>query len=106
MRRFEVRKFVGRDSWRIDLFLVTTDYQRSAFGRRRSAKLSGADVWTIAPEDLILHKLMAARERDLADIGEILAMTRELDLPYLRRWAQALGVTDGLEERLRRAGLP
>lgn len=105
MRKFEVRKFEGRDSWRIDLFLVTTEYQRSAFGRRRRAKLLGSEVWTIAPEDLILHKLMAARERDLADVAEILAMTRELDLPYLREWSQALKVAETLEDRLKRAGL-
>ncbi len=105
MKKFAVRKFIARDSWRVDVFLVTTEYQQSAFSRRKTAKLLGKDVWTIGPEDLVLHKLVAGRERDLADVGEILALTRDMDLAYLRKWAGVLGVADGLEERLRRAGL-
>ena len=105
MKKFSVRRFQGRDSWRIDLFLVTTEYQRAAFARRRRAKLLGSDVWTIAPEDLVLHKLMAGRERDIADVAEVLGLTRGLDLPYLHKWAATLNIGDVLEERLRRAGL-
>lgn len=59
----------------------------------------------LGPEDLILHKLMAARDRDMADVAEILALTRELDVAYLRRWAPVLAVGDALEDRLKRAGL-
>jgi hypothetical protein len=105
MRKLEVRKFEGRDSWRVDLFLVTTEYQRAAFARRRNAKLLSLVVWTMAPEDLVLHKLMAGRDRDLADVGEILALARDLDLAHLRTWAPRLGVEVLLEDRLRRAGL-
>lgn len=105
MRKLEVRKFEGRDSWRVDLFLVTTEYQHAAFARRRNAKLLSLDVWTMAPEDLVLHKLMAGRDRDLADVGEILALARDLDLAHLRTWAPRLGVEALLEDRLRRAGL-
>ena len=84
---------------------MTTEYQKAAFSRRRSAKLLGRDVWTIGPEDLILHKLVAGRERDLADVAEILALTRDLDMAHLRRWAGTLVVTGLLEDRLRRSGL-
>jgi hypothetical protein len=89
----------------VDIFLVTTEYQRAAFSRRRKAKLLGKDVWAISPEGLIFHKLIAGRERDLADVAEILAITRDLDLAYLRRWAPVLGVASILDGRLGRAGL-
>lgn len=105
MKKVSVHKFIDRDSWRVDIFLVTTEYQRAAFSRRRKAKLLGKDVWAISPEDLILHKLIAGRERDLADVAEILAITRDLDLAYLRRWAPVLGVASILDDRLGRAGL-
>jgi len=105
MKKVSVRKFIDRDSWRVDIFLVTTEYQRAAFSRRRRVKLLGKDVWSISPEDLILHKLIAGRERDLADVAEILAVTRDLDLAYLRRWAQVLGIASILDDRLARAGL-
>lgn len=97
MRKITVRKFLDRDSWRIDLFLVTTEYQAEAFRRRRIAKLLGRDVWTITAEDLILHKLIAGRERDLVDVSEILQLTEAVDLPYLRQWASRLGLAPSLK---------
>lgn len=105
MRKFTVRRFLEGDSWRIDVFLVTTEYQRAAFARRRSAQFFGTQAWTLAPEDLVLHKLVAGRERDLADVAEILALCRDVDASYLRRWGKALGVESLLEDRLRRTGL-
>lgn len=105
MKKVPAHKFIDRDSRRVDIFLVTTEYQRAAFSRRRKAKLLGKDVWAISPEGLILHTLIAGRERDLADVAEILAITRDLDLAYLRRWASVLGVASILDDRLGRAGL-
>lgn len=93
---------MDRDSWRIDIFLVTTQYQEEAFRRRRPAKLLGRDVWTITAEDLVLHKLIAGRERDLVDVTEILQLTENVDASYLREWASKLGLTAQVEERLSR----
>ena len=85
----------------IDLFLVTTDYQREAFSRRRLVAIDDGKVWCMAPEDLILHKLIAGRDRDKADISDLLMFARPLDLGYLRRWAPVLGVQDLLESKIR-----
>lgn len=101
MIKFAVRKFIGHDSWRVDVFRVTTECQRAAFSRRRRARLLGKDVWTIGPEDFTLHKHIAGRERDLADVGGILAFTRDLDLGYLRQSAPALGGFGGASPPVR-----
>lgn len=100
MRKFAVARFVDGREVRVDLFLVTTAYQRDAFGRRLRRKINGGEAWFIAPEDLILHKLIAGRDRDLADISDVLWMNPAVDQDYLRKWAAQLGVTEALERKL------
>jgi hypothetical protein len=54
----------------------------------------------VSAEDLILLKLIAGRTRDRADIDDLLLTRAELDEPYLRRWADTLGVEAKLDEVL------
>jgi hypothetical protein len=63
-------------------------------------QLDGLTAWLVSPEDLILLKLLAARPRDLADIGDVLFTQGQLDKTYLRHWADELGVRAALEEAL------
>lgn len=84
----------------VDIFLVTTPYQREAFSRRRQMAFDGRMLWMISPEDLILHKLIAGRHKDLSDIDDVLLVQGQVDRAYLRKWADALGVTGLLLERL------
>lgn len=90
----------GRPPIDIDLFLVTTEYQRAAFARRRLVEMEDQKIWCMSPEDLILHKLIAGRDRDKADVSDLLMTARPLDLAYLRRWAPVLGVLDLLEAKI------
>ena len=85
----------------VDVFLVTTPYQHEAFRRRRKIEFEGREVWMISPEDLILHKLLAGRFKDLSDIDDILLIQGEPDRAYLRTWAKTLGVEALLDERVR-----
>jgi hypothetical protein len=85
----------------IDLFLVTIEYQRTAFARRRLVKMDDQSIWCMTAEDLILHKLIAGRDRDKADVSDLLMAAQPLDLEYLRRWAQVLGVLELLESKIR-----
>lgn len=56
----------------------------------------------LAPEDVILHKLIAGRPRDLDDIQNILDAAPTLDEAYLEGWAEAWDVLEPWH-RLRRA---
>src|ERR1041384_2139191 len=85
----------------IDLFLVTTEYQRAAVARRREVEMDGEKVWCMSPEDLILHKLIAGRDRDKADVSDLLMAAGPLDFEYLRQWARELGVQALLEAKIR-----
>lgn len=88
----------------VDVFLVSTPYQRVAFQRRRRVKIDDRSAWVLDPADLILHKLVAARPKDLADIQNVLAVQGIPDEPYLREWAHRLGVEAALAEALARLG--
>jgi hypothetical protein len=88
----------------VDLFLVTTPFQRSAFSRRRDVMLGDRRFPVIAAEDLILFKLIAARRKDDADVVDLLTFGGPLDLSYLKRWAARLRVLARLRARAREAG--
>jgi hypothetical protein len=89
----------------VDVFLVTTEYQRVAFSRRVQVRIDNRLVWAIGPADLILHKLVAGRPKDLADIQNVLAVQGLVDPAHLREWSKRLGVEHRLDESLRQAGL-
>lgn len=99
MRKVKIQKYVDAKAWDIDIFVVTTELDRSAFQRRVCAKLDDRTLWFLSAEDIVLYKLIAGRQRDLADINDIIILQTDLDREYLRRWAQRLGLEDALEER-------
>jgi 3-phosphoglycerate kinase len=71
-------------------------YDAEAFSRRLERKLAGFSVKVIAPEDLILRKLIWAREShselQFRDVRNLLEMSEELDRTYLDRWIRKLGL--------------
>ena len=88
----------------VDVFLVTTPYQKAAFERRVRARIDGREAWVLTPADLILHKLVAGRPKDRADIQNLLMTQGVPDPEHLRAWAQRLGVEAALATALTEAG--
>lgn len=80
-------------------FIVRKDepFRLEELSRRRLVSLGGVDVWSASPEDLILSKLVWARESEsefqLRDVRNLLA-SATLDCQYLDRWAASLSVAD------------
>jgi hypothetical protein len=76
-------------------------FRRAEFTRRARVPLAGFDAWIVSKEDLILSKLVWAKDSESElqrrDIRNLL--TSGADLAYLREWALRLGV-DGLLEHL------
>lgn len=89
----------------VDVFLVTTAYQEAAFGRRRRVRIEDREAWTLDPADLLLHKLVAWRPKDRADVQNLLAVQGLPDPLYVQEWAGRLGVTAALHEAVAAAGL-
>lgn len=73
-----------------------TDYRNEEFRRRRHFEIEGVSVCFVAPEDLILSKLVWAREANSEtqrkDVRSIVQSGLDLDWEYIERWAAELGV--------------
>lgn len=93
---------VGELGIDIDVFLSESEFQQSILERRSQHDVAGKLVWLVSPEDLILLKALANRDRDRGDIQDVLFMQGELDRVYMRHWAEKLGALQTLEESLRK----
>lgn len=81
----------------VDLLIAGTPYQQEALHRAvvDVEMVPGAgEVPVLTVEDVIVHKLIAGRYRDLADIEEILETKPSLEEPYIERWAEFWEVLD------------
>ncbi|MGH9481245.1 MAG: hypothetical protein ACRD1L_04050 [Terriglobales bacterium] len=78
------------------------DYRKGEFRRRRAIALDEQEIWMVAPEDLILSKLVWARESrselQLRDVRLLLESVPGLERDYLKRWSARLGVAELLQE--------
>lgn len=89
----------GASRLAVDVLLAKTEYQRGALDRAVPQRLAlGATVPVLAPEDIIIHKLIAGRHTDIDDIERILAADSALDLVYLEQWIDAWDVRDRWEQ--------
>ncbi len=71
---------------RIDFIFSHSEYERQAMERVRRITVGQAAVRFAAPEDVIVHKIVAGRPRDLEDGRSILLKNPSLDRAYIRRW--------------------
>ena len=79
----------------VDLIAVEIEYQREAIRRARHEPVDDSmAVKVLAVEDVLIHKTIAGRYRDDADIESILEAAPELDEAYLDRWLEFWGVKD------------
>ena len=97
MGKVKVARFEGTTLWDVDLFLVRGAFLESALARRRAVRFCGREAWFVAPEDLVLLKLIANRRKDQLDVEEILRISVSLDLAYLKEWARRMGISERLE---------
>jgi hypothetical protein len=73
-----------RDGVRVDLILGLLSFEEEAIRRARPVPVAGRAIRFCTPEDLILHKIISSRERDLADARAVaLRRGASLDLAYL-----------------------
>ena len=95
---------------RVDFILSWSAYEREAITRARDIKIGRVTVKFSSPEDLIIHKIIAGRQRDIEDIQAILlknpAINRTFIKKYLAEFDASLGKDfqrsfQNIEERLR-----
>ncbi len=73
-------------SIRIDLIFSFSPYERQALQRVRKVRIGNTQVCFASIEDLVVHKVLAGRPRDVEDVRSILLKNRGIDLAYVRTW--------------------
>jgi hypothetical protein len=80
---------------RIDLIFSYSPYERQALDRVLRINIGKTSVRFASVEDVVVHKVVAGRPRDLEDVCGILLKNPELDRAYVRHWLTELGQTLG-----------
>ena len=95
---------------KIDVYVnPDTPYDRARLARRQKLPLApGVDAYFVRPEDVILYKLLYARDGGELHLRDVVGIIRvsgpDLDEQYLLEWADRLGVRVGWERARRQAG--
>lgn len=86
---------------RVDFVFSSSDYEAVAMARARPVTVAGRTVAYASPEDLIIHKLVAGRPRDLDDIRSVRLKSPGLDFGYIDTWIAWFERNVGLPMRAR-----
>ena len=76
---------------RLDFIFSHSPYEHQAMPRATTLKIGQTDVRFASPEDLVIHKVVAGRPRDIEDARSVLLKNPEVDVTYIRRWLGELG---------------
>jgi hypothetical protein len=94
----------AESGYKIDFWILSEDaFDLSRFSRKRVIQWQGISIVVSSPEDTILQKLRWAKksggsERQIEDARAVYSIQGDaLDMNYLDRWAQRLGVQSELE---------
>lgn len=93
-----------RSNLKVDFWLPkSAPFEKEMFSRRIKVSFLGEPAWVASPEDVMLHKLIwnqiSPSERQLGDCAGVFAVQKAtLDLNYLRKWADSLGLRNELEK--------
>jgi hypothetical protein len=88
---------------RVDFILSFSPYEREAIGRAVEIEVGGSTVRFASAEDLIVHKILAGRARDLEDVRSVLlknpTVDRTLVISILASFQESLTLDATLTDR-------
>ena len=97
------------NGWKADLIIrKDREFSVTEFRRRAEATVEGMHLHIATPEDVVIAKLewwtISPSERQINDVAGILQVQRDnLDLEYIERWIELLGLTEPWNEARGRA---
>jgi predicted nucleotidyltransferase len=72
---------------RVDFIFSFTPYEQQAIERSKKIQMDNYPVRFASCEDVIIHKMLAARAVDIEDVKNILIKNKDsVDLEYVRKW--------------------
>ena len=78
---------------RVDFIFSYSPYERQAIKRTKNVKLDETTVKFASLEDVIIHKIIAGRPRDIEDIKSILLKNSDYDAKYITSWLEEFDKT-------------
>ena len=77
---------------RVDFIFSFTRYEAQAIERAKKVLMNDYPVKFASCEDVIIHKMVAARAIDIEDVKNMLIKNKdEIDLEYIRKWLCEFG---------------
>lgn len=71
---------------RVDFIFSFSPYEKQALERVQTVRMGAAEVRFASLEDVIVHKIIAGRPRDLEDVKSILVKNPQADVAYIEGW--------------------
>lgn len=71
---------------RIDFIFSFSPYEKQAMKRVRQLPVGKAKIRFASLEDLLIHKIVAGRPRDLEDVRTVLLKNARVDTVYVKKW--------------------
>ena len=88
----------------VDFIATGVEYQEVALLRAQPKVFpNGVTAKVLAVEDVLIHKLIANRAQDEADVLSILATNTAMDEDYVREWTEFWEITDRYESCVAKA---
>lgn len=74
-----------QDGWEVDLVFAGSPYELDAVGRASTVVLGGVELPVVSAADLLIHKILAGRPRDVEDaISVVVRQGDRLDREFVR----------------------
>jgi len=71
---------------RIDFIFSYSPYERQAIERARNIPFGSTEIKFAALEDVVIHKMIAERPRDIEDVEAILQKNPGYNSHYIKKW--------------------
>ncbi len=71
---------------KIDFIFSFSIYEKEAISRANKIIIGGIEVNFSSLEDVLIHKIIAGRARDLEDIKNILLKNKKINREYVLKW--------------------
>ncbi len=70
----------------VDFIFSFSEYEKQAIKRANPIKMMNTDVKFASLEDVVVHKIIAGRARDIEDVETILLKNPKYDEKYIKKW--------------------
>lgn len=80
---------------RVDFIFSFSPYEKQAIERARDVKLGRTSVRFGSLEDVVIHKVIAGRPRDIEDVRSMLMKNPNYDSDYIEKWLKEFDLSLG-----------